>query len=230
MAGRYVDEPTPDRDRVIDLIRAFSLSVVVLGHLVMGMVKWDVRGPILGNVLASSPYLQLLTWLLQVMPLFFIAGGAAGAISWRKARDRAVPYRLWLFKRLQRLLAPALVYLVVMIAVGFGVQRITDEATARTQLALTTQLLWFLGVYLLVTALTPLVLKWHERFGWYSVAGYLLLAALIDVARLTGTAVALGLLNFVVVWSMAAQLGMLYLDRERNPRHAWQRLAIPWAP
>lgn len=80
-----------DRDRVLDVIRIASLVGVVLGHTVMAasiirdhVLIWD-------NLLTSSVLFQAMTWLLQIMPLFFFAGarrvcsgisGGSGAGIW----------------------------------------------------------------------------------------------------------------------------------------------------
>ena len=40
------------------------------------------------------------------MPVFFLVGGYANALSWCSARARGVPYAGWLRSRLRRLLVP----------------------------------------------------------------------------------------------------------------------------
>ena len=73
----------PDRDRAIDVIRIVSLVGVVAGHAVMatsiiadGVFMW-------GNLLTTSVVFQALTWVFQIMPLFFFAGVAASVGSYR---------------------------------------------------------------------------------------------------------------------------------------------------
>ena len=58
-------------------LHAVALVVVVVGHAVMAVVAWPGGIPTLGNLLAAFPWTQALTWVLQIMPLFFFAGGAA---------------------------------------------------------------------------------------------------------------------------------------------------------
>lgn len=67
------------RDRYVDLLRVASLGAVVLGHWLMAAVTPDG----VGNLLAVVPALQPLTWLLQVMPVFFFVGGFSHALSYR---------------------------------------------------------------------------------------------------------------------------------------------------
>ena len=70
--------PVPDpgaRDLALDVVRAWSLLVVVLGHFLMLILLWDADGiPASANTLTSGIPWPYVTWLLQVMPLFFIAG------------------------------------------------------------------------------------------------------------------------------------------------------------
>jgi fucose 4-O-acetylase-like acetyltransferase len=110
---RAVEATPPERDRVVDAARAAALLVVVLGHGVMAVAAWPDGVPRLGNLLAAFPWTQGLTWVLQIMPLFFWAGGAANAMSWR-GRRAGTTYAGWIWSRGRRLLRPVIVYLVVM--------------------------------------------------------------------------------------------------------------------
>jgi hypothetical protein len=201
-----------DRDRVIDLIRAFSILGVVGGHVMMAIVHWDADVPELGNLLASSVWLQLLTWVLQVMPLFFIAGGAASYLSWQSASKKSMTYSEWLWRRMTRLLNPVFFYLSIMAPIGGLASRIVSPSMATPLLNLTTQLLWFLGVYLLITALTPLLSSLHHSRGPWQILGWLAIVVGADLARLVwdGPA-AVGLVNFIAVWAVAAVCGIWYL-------------------
>ena len=76
MTLRQMAEATPgSRDRYVDLLRAFSISVVVLGHWLIAIIYLK-DGRVSGeNALHVIPGLWLSTWILQVMPLFFFVGG-----------------------------------------------------------------------------------------------------------------------------------------------------------
>ena len=65
-----------DRDRWVDALRVGSLLVVILGHWLMVAITPDGR---ITNALTVVPSLQPLTWVLQVMPIFFLVGGVAHA-------------------------------------------------------------------------------------------------------------------------------------------------------
>lgn len=209
----------PSRDRVIDGVRAFSLSVVVFGHCFMALVLWRDGVPSLGNSLALHRPMQFLTWILQIMPLFFFAGGASNAITWRS--KQADGYGPWLWSRGARLLRPLWVYLAVMAPTAMIVAHVAANRVAAPLLLLTTQLLWFLGAYLIVTALGPILWRAHQRAPLVTLLSLAGSAVLVDVARFAWNGPsALGLINFVVVWSFAAQLGVWYVERPLAPRRA----------
>jgi hypothetical protein len=73
------------------------------------------------------------------------------------------------------------------------------------------QPLWFLAVYLLVTALAPLQLQLHRRGPWLLVA-LPVFAAAFDVLRLTGAWSTIAVLNYVAVFVFAQELGFFYAD------------------
>src|SRR5436309_9377389 len=105
-SAQLVARTPADRDRVVDLVRASALLVVVAGHSFMAMVEFDGTTVRLSNTLAQAPALQILTWVLQIMPLFFAAGAWANALSYRHATS----YPVWISGRARRLLRPVLAY------------------------------------------------------------------------------------------------------------------------
>jgi hypothetical protein len=207
---RAASETPADRDRVVDLVRAVSLVMVVAGHSIMAVVAWPGGVPVLGNLLAAYPWTQILTWVLQIMPLFFFAGGAASAISWDRHRARGGQYPAWIWARADRLLRPAFVYLVVAGVVAAVVTALAPPAASEPLMNLLTQLLWFLGVYLIVTALTPLFVPTTPVRAALVVLALLAACGLVDVARFfAGIPAVVGLLNFVIVWTVPAYLGSM---------------------
>ena len=202
---------------MIDGLRALSLSVVVLGHCFMALVLWNNGVPTLGNSLALHKPMQLLTWALQIMPLFFFAGGASNAITWRAKRSSG--YATWLWGRAARLLRPLWVYFAIMAPTALVVAHFGPINVTAPLLLLTTQLLWFLGAYLIVTALGPIFFNLHQNRPYSTMIMLVVIAVIVDIARfgLHGPS-ALGLINFVVVWCFAAQLGIWYVER---PPKSW---------
>ena len=197
----------PDRDRVLDLIRAGALVVVVLGHSSMGIIGWDEAGPRVATALdAYHPWASWATWLLQIMPLFFVAGGAANARSWRATQ---VAYAPWLWRRVERLLRPVWVYLLVVAPASGLLSLVLPDTWATELLGLATQLLWFIGVYVVVCALTPVLVRGHDVHPLLAPAVLLAATALVDWVRIGLGVAPVGLLTFVLVWALAAALGLL---------------------
>ncbi|KOU22888.1 acyltransferase family protein [Streptomyces sp. WM6368] len=219
VSARAMAEATPaDRDRYVDLLRVASLGTVIAGHWLMAAVSADG----IGNLLALVPALQVLTWGLQIMPVFFFVGGFSHALSYRSlARRTDGPvYAVFLRARLQRLLRPTLVFVVVWAALALAVQLAGRGGGGLTgaALRLVTQPLWFIGIYLAMVAFTPLLLKLHERHGWGAFATLAGAAALVDVLRFALGVPYVEFLNFAFVWLAVHQLGFLRADgRIRRP-------------
>ncbi|MFF1265785.1 acyltransferase [Streptomyces anulatus] len=215
------------RDRYVDLLRVASLGAVVLGHWLMAAVTPDG----VGNLLAVVPALQPLTWLLQVMPVFFFVGGFSHALSYRsllrKRPERPEGaggsedsvYSAFLRARLQRLLRPTMVFVLVWGAAALLVQLLGGGGgLTGVTLRMVTQPLWFIGIYLAMVAFTPPLLKLHERYGWGAFAGLAGAAVAVDVLRFAAGVPYVEFLNFAFVWLAVHQLGFLRADgRIRRP-------------
>src|SRR5687767_12353885 len=161
-----------DRNRVVDFLRAAAILTVVLGHWLMAAVTVRDGALVPDAVLNLAPWSHPLTWVFQVMPLFFIVGGLANGLSWRSAARRGDSYAVWLRARLQRLAAPVVPLLVVWLgiaSIAFAAGVPGSSLRTASQVALVPT--WFLAAYILVVALAPLLLRVWERLGWWSVAG-----------------------------------------------------------
>ncbi|MEU1169874.1 acyltransferase family protein [Streptomyces microflavus] len=213
---RVLAEATPDtRDRYVDLLRVASLAAVVLGHWLMAAVTPDG----VGNLLAVVPALQPLTWLLQVMPVFFFVGGFGHALSYRSLLRKRPEgstdsvYAAFLRARLQRLLRPTMVFVLVWGAAALLIQLLGGGGgLTGVTLRLVTQPLWFIGIYLAMVAFTPPLLRLHERCGWGAFAGLAGAAAAVDVLRFAAGVPYVEFLNFAFVWLAVHQLGFLRAD------------------
>jgi hypothetical protein len=82
----------------------------------------------------------------------------------------------------------------------------------RSATRLVCQPLWFIGVYLLVTALAPVMRSLHARHGALVPVALAALAATVDIARFGLGAGGIAYLNLVFVWLFAQQLGFFYAD------------------
>ncbi|MFE7001348.1 acyltransferase family protein [Streptomyces griseus] len=211
------------RDRYVDLLRVASLGAVVLGHWLMAAVTPDG----VGNLLAVVPALQPLTWLLQVMPVFFFVGGFSHALSYRSLLRKRPEgsadsvYSAFLRARLQRLLRPTTVFVLVWGAAALLVQLLGGGGgLTGVTLRMVTQPLWFIGIYLAMVAFTPPLLRLHERYGWGAFAGLAGAAVAVDVLRFAAGVPYVEFLNFAFVWLAVHQLGFLRADGRVDPRRA----------
>jgi acyltransferase-like protein len=201
------------RDRYADLLRVASLGVVIAGHWLMAV---PVTGPDgttrVTNVLALVPALQPVTWLLQVMPVFFLVGGFAHATALASIERRGGGYADFARSRTARLLRPTAVFLAVWLALALGAALAgQDQGLVRVALRTAVQPLWFLGVYLALVALAPAMWRLHRRFGALVPVALLAVAAGVDVLRFAGHA-EIAVLNLLVVWAGVHQLGFFYAD------------------
>ncbi|WP_395311328.1 acyltransferase family protein [Mycobacterium sp. AMU20-3851] len=211
-AAATVANAGPGRDRAIDVARLSALVVVMFGHCALLLATIDDRGLRIGNILGELPQLTPITWVVQVMPLFFFAGGAAGAYGWHPDGSAAgKSWGSWLVGRTQRLCRPVFWYLGFW-TVALLVARLTLGADSADRLGREcVALLWFLGVYLMVIAFVPALTRLR---GAGATAGVLALlvavAAGVDQIRFAlGTAEA-GVANFVIVWLIPVVIGVAY--------------------
>jgi hypothetical protein len=215
----------PGRDLFIDALRLFAMAMVVLGHWSMPVLSYSAGAISTSNALAT-PGASAITWISQVMPLFFFAGGAANAISWRAAARRGVSAPGWLARRLRRLAWPVVPVAAVLtplphLLLALGL----PEQPIRTGAQLAGQLLWFLAAYLIPVALTPLLVRADERQGWRVPIALLAGATLVDLVRFGSGVAAIGYLNVAFIWLAVHQLGFRYAQG-RLDRGQAQALAI----
>lgn len=216
--ARALAAATPsDRERYVDLLRALSILVVLLGHWTIAGVRHDSAGLTWQSLLTVADWTHPVTWLVQVMPVFFLVGGYANAASWVAARGRGVTAESWLRSRALRLLRPAAVLLAVLaMARVVGAWWGADPAAVRTAVWTAAAPLWFLVVYLAVVLLAPAADAAHRRWG-LAVLGVLVLGvALGDLARLVSSDVRPAAANYLLAWAAAHQSGI-----------AWRHGALP---
>lgn len=207
--------PVAERDLLLDLLRTGALAVVVLWHWIFTSVRWADDGPHVGNPVAVTPGLWALTWLLQVMPAFFVVGGAL------HARDRSPARHFWA-RRTRRLLLPVLPLLVPAAAAALLAHLMGRDDLVRGVLLVVSPM-WFLATYLVCVAVTPLARRAHARLGPGVVLVGLVAALCVDRLRIgAGMGGAwTGAAAFVVVWSTVHQLGFS-LQRLRRSRRGVQ--------
>lgn len=203
----------PDRNRYVDLLRALSIIVVVFGHWIMAapeVIGGEIR---IGHALTDIPWTRGLTWVLQVMPIFFFVGGFSNALGLRAARRKGTPYGQWLRDRLRRLIVPVLPVLALWapaawVAVNSGVD--SELVRVGSQAALVP--VWFLATYVLIVAMAPMTLALWERFGWGAFTAFALAASTVDIAFIGFDIDPVRWLNYVFVWNAVHILGYAWAD------------------
>ncbi len=204
----------PERNRWVDFLRALSILAVVSGHWLVAAPYIGADGAVVGgHLLGILPWSQWLTWGFQVMPIFFLVGGYSNGMSWAATQRDGGRYADWFASRIQRLINPVFPVLLAWALFAFfgtqlGIGR--DVVRMATQLALIP--VWFLAVYLLVTALVPLSFRAWQRFGLGSFAALVLAAVLVDWLTLARGVPFVNFLNFLFVWVGIHQLGYAWRD------------------
>jgi hypothetical protein len=212
-----VDVGTPaSRDRTVDALRAVAMLGVILGHWLVSALVGDPYEPAVlhgASPLSYAPGLAPVTWPFQTLGLFFFAGGYAAARGIRGRR--ALP---WLSGRLSRLVRPVVVLGAVwlpslLLLTATGVPRSTRDAVW----SLVSHPLWFLLVYVLLTALTPLLRAAVLRWGSWPVLPLVAVVAGTDLTRPSGPPGWLVPVTVVAGWAVPYVLGIA-LAEGRLPR------------
>ncbi|MGX9787346.1 acyltransferase family protein [Mycobacterium sp. MMS18-G62] len=205
--GRVEADTPATRDRAIDVIRIVSLVGVVVGHTIMATSTVRDGVFIWTNLLTASPIFQALTWVFQIMPLFFFAGVAASIESWQPGTS----WGNWLMRRCTRLYRPVFYYLAFWWAALAVLSAMLPEHVYEPVAGISIQLLWFLGAYVLVLATVPLLARITTTGRLVAaVAGTYLLIALVDAIRINVDGwSALGYLN-MIVWVIPGMFGVAY--------------------
>ena len=205
---------TPDeRNRYVDFLRAVSILMVVTGHWLIVAMYYRDGTFIPGDLLELRPDTQWLTWIFQVMPIFFIVGGYANAVSLESARRRGTDYAGWLVTRLNRLVSPLLVLLFAW-ALLAAVLHFSGVSGDVLRLASRASLIpiWFLAIYTVVVVLAPATYMAWQRWGFASFWAFVVVAALVDTAFFAAELQWLGWSNYLWVWLAVHHLGYAWRD------------------
>jgi peptidoglycan/LPS O-acetylase OafA/YrhL len=226
LAGRIDAATPPTRDRAIDGLRALAILGVVVGHWFVMAMTVTGEGALRGaSPLLHLPALAPASWALQMLGLFFLVGGHQSAGSLERARSRGQSYGAWLRGRLLRLVRPVAAATAVLgAALPVLALAGVPAGTLRTAVVMVGQPLWFIGIYGLVTALTPAAVAVERRLGAFVAVPPLLVVALVDLLRYgpwrEAVPAFVGLVNVLPGWSFAYLLGVAWAHRRIGRRAA----------
>ncbi|MFF3596348.1 acyltransferase family protein [Kitasatospora indigofera] len=226
-AAAKADAQTPaTRDRALDGLRALALLAVPAGHWMLGGLTLSPDGALHNaSPLTSLGFFAPASWLLQMLGVFFLVGGHSSVRSLERARGRGAGTPAWLRGRAVRLLRPVLGVAAVWALLIPVLHRLgVPDGTVRTGSVLVVQPLWYIAVYLGLTALTPWCVALGRRFGGRSAAAMLAVVAVVDALRYGPWADAvpswLALVNILPGWMFAYQLGVLWAQGRLGRRAA----------
>ena len=212
-ASEIADQTPAERNRYVDLLRALSISAVVLGHWLIaapatmgGIVSMD-------HLLEIQPNSQWLTWLFQVMPVFFFVGGYSNGVSWDGAQTKGLRYSYWLESRLRRLLGPVIPLVLLWAVLGILWHLLElPEAMIKIGSQISLVPTWFLAIYFVIVMFVPITRWLWRKLGLISVVLPFLLAVVGDIVYFNTNHQWYGWFNYFFIWGAVHQLG-----------YAWQQ-------
>lgn len=211
---RLVDLTPAHRDRSVDAVRALSIAVVVAWHWVFSITHVNAAGRLtMPNPVDEIPLAWLATWVLQVMPAFFVVGGFANLASWQRIERSGLPSTSAFVRgRLERLVRPVAVLVAVWVAIDV-VARVALGAPSVWHWGRVVFVpLWFLGTYAAVIAVAPWTIRAHRRRPGITLGTLVAVIAGADVLRFASGDHRFGYVTTAAVWVFAHQLGYLWRD------------------
>ncbi|MBE0486392.1 acyltransferase [Marinobacter sp.] len=237
-AGTQKQTP-PERNLYLDALRAGALLVVVFGHWIATLPRFD------GDVVIETEHLLkvwesagFLTWVVQVVPLFVFVSAAVSADGVARRMEQGHRQLHWWGSRALGLARPTVTYLAAIAVLGLISVYTGGRLLEPFNQSLTIHL-WFLIMLLSVQALLPVSVAADRRWGLGAVVGLVVAAALVDLLRAMPTSIAdvlrlgqrvtesgvgIGWLNMLLVWLLPQQLGIAW--RRGRFRGAWAGLAF----
>jgi hypothetical protein len=211
-------------DRYGTFLRVASLGVAVLSQALLTVVYWAG---------VSAHWLWLVTWVIQVVPVFFFAGGQANLLSWQTVRDEHAGFGHYLASRIPWLLRPLMAFVLAWLVLPVLLD-LVDAPKLRVEVfgRLIAHPLWFLAVYLVAVAATPLMAWLHRRWRVLTPVALLAAVAVVDLCRMRLHWGAAGYLTVPLAALFMQQLGFGFADGSllRVPRRALAAVAALCVP
>jgi fucose 4-O-acetylase-like acetyltransferase len=218
------------RDLTLDLARVFCVLLVVVIHLLEVGVGSGPNGLSVSRPLEHQPWFNGVTWVFQIMPLFFVVGGFASMTAWRSLQRRGGGAADYVKIRVLRLAQPAFpLFVFYVVVVGAATLIGIDPLLLHTVVLGAGSPLWFLAAYGICQAVVPFAANWHARAPKLTLLLLLAGAVLVDAARYRFDNPAIGLINLFFVWVLVQQIGFWYADGWFDRRRWWQLVVIALA-
>jgi surface polysaccharide O-acyltransferase-like enzyme len=210
-----------DRNEYVDLLRGASIVAVVVGHWLLTGIQYRA-GEFTGvDAIGYVSWGSWATLVLQVVPVFFLVGGFANALSWSRRSAAGSTWADWLRLRMRRLLGPTSAYLAVATLCVVVAQAAGVSANNLYQAgwALAFQL-WFLAAYAALLVATPVLYAAHRRWGAAVPVVMSVVAVLISAVVIQWRWHLIGWANYVLVWGVFHQVGFAWHDGRFAGRRA----------
>ncbi|MBB5955261.1 hypothetical protein FHS29_001831 [Saccharothrix tamanrassetensis] len=195
---------TGEEDRYAAFLRLVSLGLVVVGQSLLTVLHWAG---------VSATWLWLLTWALQTIPVFYFAGGHANLTSWLAVKAEGGGYGRYLVSRISWLLRPVLAFVLAWLVLPLPLE-LLDVPKTRVEMfgRLIAHPLWFLGLYLVAVAATPVMAWLHRNARLATPVVLVAVMILVDALRIGFAWRTGGYLNLVLGALLLQQLGFYYAD------------------
>ncbi|MFV0373241.1 acyltransferase family protein [Microbacterium sp.] len=216
------------RDLTLDLSRVVCVLFVVVVHLLQVGIGPDSGGGLVTSRPAEQePWFDAATWVGQIMPLFFVVGGFAGAAGWASWLAKGGDATGFIRLRTLRLAQPALPLMVFLAVVltAVTVAGLAPDLVAAAAVGAGMPL-WFLAAYLICQAALPALVRAHRRAPVATVVGLTAGVVFVDVLRFSTGVSEWGLLNLLFVWPLIQQFGLWYADGWFDRRRPLTLVAI----
>ncbi|MET4781032.1 acyltransferase [Glaciihabitans sp. UYNi722] len=216
------------RDLTLDLARVFCVLLVVVVHLLFVGVGRDASGAlVVSRPILNQPWFAGVTWIGQIMPLFFVVGGFASLTAWRSLVRRGGGASEYVRNRVLRLAQPALpLFVFYVVVLGIATLVGIDPKLLQTVATGAGSPLWFLAAYGLCQAFMPIMAGWHARAPKATLVALLAGGIVVDALRYSTGITEIGLANLFFVWLLVQQFGFWYADGWFARRSWWQLLVI----
>ncbi|MEU4739415.1 phospholipase A2 [Actinosynnema sp. NPDC023658] len=216
--------PPPAHDRYATFLRLAALGLVVIGQSLITVLHWAGL---------SANWLWLLTWALQVIPVFYFAGGHANLAGWYAVQAEQGGYGRYLAARISWLLRPVLAFVLAWLVLPLPLELLdVDKSRVETFGRLIAHPLWFLGLYVVAVAATPVMAWLHHHARLVTPVALVAAMIVVDLVRIGFDWRAGGYLNLVLGVLLLQQLGFHYADGSlhRISRKVLAALAVAAVP